>query len=122
MERRENSWLFQHPSGKDLRDKDAVTFISFFQLLANSPIPPHELRFYVGLYPIKDPILVVGQLSQSFFLESLTILHLIVCENVPLPLFLICPRLKEVPLTRWELRRATMIIQMTSVLAESHWH
>ena len=97
----QNAWVFQNPSSEDLRRKDApygVTFINILQLLANSPMPPHELYFEVGLYPIEDPILVVRQLSQSFFSHTLTILHPTECNDLPLPLFLLCPRLKEVHL------------------------
>ena len=104
---KQNAWLFQNSSPrsrkKHPRRKDTgypITFISILQLLANSPVPPHELHFTMGLYPIEDPVLVVGRLSQSFFSQSLTILHLTKCENMPLPLFLVCPKLKEVCLDR----------------------
>ena len=33
---------------------------------------------------------------QSFFSQTLTVLDLTYCENVPLTLFLVCPNLKEV--------------------------
>ncbi|KIM39540.1 hypothetical protein M413DRAFT_29263 [Hebeloma cylindrosporum] len=94
----DNSWLFQNPGGKDLRDEEAVTFISFFHLLANSPMPPHELHLTMGTFPIEDPVLLVRQISQSFFSQTLTILHLTGCSNVPLTLFIVCRRLKEVRL------------------------
>jgi len=88
----QNAWLF----------KDN-TFIRILKLLAKSPAPPHELHFggHTTLsgeptFIIEDPILVVGQLMQSFFPQTLTILHLTDCKNIPLPLFLICHRLKEV--------------------------
>jgi hypothetical protein len=105
IEHRENAWLFQSNGRNHPRRKDAayaITFMSILQLLATSPMLAHELHFATGLYPIEDPVLVVGQLSQSFFSQSLMILHLIVCENIPLPLFLICPRLKELRLDRVE--------------------
>jgi hypothetical protein len=76
-------------------------FISIFQLLAKSPVPPHELYFgghMLASLTIDDPILVVRRLGQSFFSQTLTILRLTECENVPLPIFLICPRLREVSL------------------------
>jgi hypothetical protein len=102
---RQNAWLFQSSSRrkKHPRRKDAgysITFTNILQLLADSPMPPHELHFTMGLYPIEDPILVVGRLLQSFFSLTLTILHLTGCENMPLPLFLVCPKLKEVRLDR----------------------
>ena len=92
---RQNAWLLQNPSG----DSKDATLINVLQLLASSPIPPYELHLDMD-YPIEDPVLVVGRLSQSFFSQTLTTLHLIECKNVPLPLFLICPRLKEVRLDR----------------------
>ncbi|KIM35978.1 hypothetical protein M413DRAFT_78754 [Hebeloma cylindrosporum] len=86
----ETAWLFNDP-----------TFTSIFSLLANSPIPPHTLffgRFMGNSRKIDDPIFVVRWLMQSFFSQSLTVLHLEECQNVPLPIFLICPRLREVTL------------------------
>jgi len=82
----ESAWLFKEG-----------TFISILQLLAKSPVPPHELA--IGGWseiPLKfeDPMLVVRQLTQSFFSQTLTILHVSRCANVPLPLFLTCPRLR----------------------------
>jgi len=91
-----NAWLLQNPSTHPHREA-AITFISILQLLAKSPVPPHELDIE-GFFQFEDPKLVVGQLSQSFFSQTLTILHLTECRNVPLPLFLVCPRLKEVHL------------------------
>ena len=87
ISRNESAWLF---------NKDG-TFISILQLLANSPVPPHELA--IGGWSeiplkIEDPILVVRQLAQSFFSQTLTILRVSRCANVPLPLFLTCPRLR----------------------------
>ena len=72
-------------------------FTSILQLLAKSLTPPHELNFS-GLLPlfIEDPIFVTRQLAESFFSQTLTILRLSRISNVPLPLFLICPKLKEV--------------------------
>ena len=74
-------------------------FTSILQLLAKSPIPPNELRF-TGLASfqstIEDPMLVTRQLAESFFSQTLTVLHLREIANIPLPLFLICPRLREV--------------------------
>jgi len=74
-------------------------FNGVLQLLSKSLMPPHELHF--GGHPfssfmIKDPIIAVRQLGKSFFSQTLTILHLTECANVPLPLFLICPKLREV--------------------------
>ena len=70
------------------------TFVSILQLFANSPVSPHEL--YLGgprAIPLifEDPILVVRQLAQSS--QTLTILPLDYM-NVPLPLYLPCPRLR----------------------------
>jgi hypothetical protein len=86
ISRNESVWLF----------KDG-TFINILQLLANSPVPPHELA--IGGWSeipltIEDPILVVRQLAQSFFSQTLTILRVSRCANVPLPLFLTCPRFR----------------------------
>jgi hypothetical protein len=80
-------WLFNEP-----------TFIGIIQLLKKSPMPPHKLHFSCGATPFifGDPILIVGRLMQSFFSETLTVLHLTECQNVPLNLFLICPRLREI--------------------------
>jgi hypothetical protein len=85
---RRTSWVF----------KDHA-FIGVLQLLSKSHLPPHELHFgghIFSLFMIKDPIIVVRQLAQSFFSQTLTILRLTKWANVPLPLFLICPRLREV--------------------------
>ena len=87
---------------------DDYALISILQLLSKSPIPPHELHFgghnFSGRifysFKIKDPILVVRRFAQSFFSQTLTILRLKECKNVPLPLFLISPRLREVSLDR----------------------
>ena len=75
---------------------------TILQLLAKSPVPPHELHFRHTMFVsfIEDPILAVRQLAQSFFSQTLTILHLTKCENVPLPIFFICLRLREVSLDR----------------------
>ena len=90
VSRDECTWLFNDP-----------TFISILQLLAKSPVPPHELHFgghmYASFY-VKDPIHLVRRLTQSFFSQTLTVLHITECENVPLPIFLICPKLREVTL------------------------
>jgi len=74
-------------------------FNGVLQLLSKSLMPPHELHLGGHMYypfMIKDPIIVVRQLAKSFFSQTLTILRLTNCVNVPLPLFLVCPRLKEV--------------------------
>ena len=81
-------WLFNEP-----------TFINILQLLSKSPMPPHE--FHLGghrysWFVIEDPTFVVQQLARSFFSQTLTILRLTECPNVPSSLFLICPRLREV--------------------------
>ena len=79
-------WLFNDP-----------TFIRILQFLSKSPMPPHELHFSGSLYSlIKDPILFERRLAQSFFSPSLTILRLTKCEDIPLSLFLIFPKLREV--------------------------
>ena len=73
-------------------------FITIIELLAKSPVPPHELHF-TGRWAshiLKD--LVVGWLLQSFFSQTLTVLNLYRCKNVPLSLFLVCPNLKELHL------------------------
>ena len=83
--------------------------ITILQLLSKTPMPPHELHFgghnfsghNFSSFKIKDPILVIRRFVQSFFLQTLIILHLKQCANVPLPLFIICPRLKEVSLDRF---------------------
>jgi len=86
----QNTWLFNDPA-----------FITINQLLAKSLMPPHKLHFTGNIvcpYIIEDPILVVGWLIQSFFSETLTVLKLTHCRNVPLTLFLVCPNLKVVRL------------------------
>ena len=78
---------------------------SIFQLLAKSPMPPHELHFGGrGFAPvtIENPILVVQRLTDSFFSQTLTILNLKAFKNVPLPLFLVFPRLRELILDQVE--------------------
>ena len=47
---------------------------------------------------IDDPLLVMRQLSESFFSRTLTILHFREIANVPLPFFLTCPKLRKVSL------------------------
>ena len=81
----QNKWLFN--------DSDFITII---QLLARSLMPPHKLR--LDLIVIEDPIFLVGWLMQSFFSQTLTVLNLLDCKNVPLTLFLVCPNLREVHL------------------------
>ncbi|KAF8881672.1 hypothetical protein CPB84DRAFT_1791534 [Gymnopilus junonius] len=88
ISRNRNVWLINHS-----------IFVSILQLLAKSPMPPYELHFKTPMYCpliLEDPVLVVERLTQSFFSNTLTILHLTGCNNVPLPLFLVCPKLKEV--------------------------
>jgi hypothetical protein len=112
---RECAWFFNNP-----------TFISILQLLSNSPMPPHELHlggYMFSSFRIKDSVLVVQQLAQSFFSQTLTILHLTECGDVPLPLFLICPKLREVFLNNIRgnfgvITRVTINTQTTCVLAE----
>ena len=90
ISRKENASLFKDPN-----------FTSILQLFAKSPMPPHELHLgglQVASLFIEDPVLVMRQLTESFFSQTLTILHVTECANVPLPLFLICPRLREVSL------------------------
>ena len=84
---RQNRWLFIDPD-----------FITIFELLAKSPMPPHKLYLTGDLYllTIEDPILVVGWLMQSFFSQTLTVLYLRDCTEVPLTLFFVCPYLREV--------------------------
>ena len=72
---RQNKWLFNDPN-----------FITIFQLLAKSPMPPHRLKLagvWGAIFVIEDPIRVVGWLIQSFFSQTLTVLDLTHCENVP---------------------------------------
>ena len=92
ISRNECAWFFNDP-----------TFISILQLLAKSPLPPHELHLSRCMYasPIakdSDSIHLVRRLARSFFPQTLTILHLSGCESVPLHIFLICPRLRIVSL------------------------
>ncbi|KAF8799711.1 hypothetical protein BYT27DRAFT_7200935 [Phlegmacium glaucopus] len=88
-----NGWLFNN-----------LNFISIVQLLTKSPMPPHKLHLSGLRHPFifEDPALVVGRLMQSFFSQTLTVLHLTDCKNVPLTLFLICPKLREILLDRVE--------------------
>ena len=76
-------------------------FTSILQLFAKSRMPPHRLLFLGGLrrpFTIEDSLLVTRQLAESFFSQTLTVLRLIDIRNVPLPLFLICPKLRVVEL------------------------
>ena len=93
---KQNAWFFNDPN-----PPNNPTLISIFQPLAKSPMPPHELHFGGQMFRpliIEDPILVVRWLAQSFFSQTLTVLHLKEITNVPFPLLLICPRLREVHL------------------------
>ena len=84
-------------------------FTSILRLLAKSLTPPRELNFS-GLgtvsptvsSTIKDPTFLTRQLAESLFSQSLTILRFSNIANVPLPLFLICPKLREVFLNNVE--------------------
>ena len=83
-----NHLLFNNPN-----------FIPIIQLLAKSPMPPHKLHLigHARSYTIiEDPIFVVGWLMRSFFSQTLTVLDITKCRNVPLTLFLVCPNLREV--------------------------
>ena len=77
-------------------------FTSVLQLFANSPMPPHELHLSGSLDAaiVEDPMFAVRQLTESFFSQTLTILCVEDIANFPLPLLLICPRLREVNLER----------------------
>ena len=79
-----NKWVFNDPN-----------FITIIEYLAKSPMPPHELHFsgFWTYFIIED--LVVGWLMQSFFFQTLTVLDLYFCEDVPLSLFLVCPNLRK---------------------------
>ena len=79
---RRKKWLWNDP-----------TFVTIIQLLAKSLMPPHKLHI-TGIF--EDPVLIVGRLMQTFFSQTLTILSLTYCTNVPLTLFLVCPNLREV--------------------------
>ncbi|KIM41140.1 hypothetical protein M413DRAFT_159898 [Hebeloma cylindrosporum] len=85
------AWLFDDP-----------IFISILQLLSNSPVPPQEIRFghmeLTRFWSIRNPVFVVRSLTQSFFSQTLRVLYLEDCEDIPLLLFFICPRLREVSL------------------------
>ena len=76
-------------------------FTSILQLFVKSPMPPHELCLG-ELGSLEDPMLVIRQLGESFFSQTLTILRVGECVNFPLHFFLICPRLREVFLGRVE--------------------
>ena len=75
-------------------------FTSILQLFAKSPMPPHELHLgvhiHISPFIIEDSIFVTRQLGESFFSQTLTVLHISECANFPLLLFLICPRLRVV--------------------------
>ena len=77
-------------------------FTSFLELFAKSPMPPHVLHFNgsLGTAIVENPMFVMRQLAESFFSQTLTTLCVEDIANVPLPLFLICPRLREVVLER----------------------
>ncbi|KIM41145.1 hypothetical protein M413DRAFT_28210 [Hebeloma cylindrosporum] len=87
-----------HDSAWVFKDR---TFISILRLFASSPVPPHTLglgKIMGRSWIIEDPIFLVQWLTQSFFSQTLTTLRLQECKNVPLPLFLVFPRLREVSL------------------------
>ena len=89
---KQNKWLFNDP-----------TFITIIQLVAKSLTPPHKLYLTGHWDPfiIEDPIVfVVGWLKH--FSQSLTVLNLCGCKNVPLTLFLVCPNLRKVHLDHVE--------------------
>ena len=89
ISRNDSAWLFE--------DR---TFISLLQLFAKSPMPPYQLELSGGsVFPLtfEDPILVVRQLTQSFFSHTLTILRL-KFAGVPLTLFLAFPKLRKLDL------------------------
>ena len=88
--RKNNARLFSDP-----------TFINIFQALAKSPIPPRKF-FLSGSFVFEDPILIVGQLTKTFLSQTLTVLRLVQCRNVPVTLFLICPLLRDVILENVE--------------------
>ena len=79
-------------------------FLTIFQLLAKSLMPPNKLRLTGNWYSlnIEDPILVVERLMQSFFSQTLTVLDITDCRNVPLTLLLVCPNLRVVYLDNVE--------------------
>ena len=83
----QNKWLFNDPN-----------FMTIIQLLGKSLMPPHKLHLSGHWYPftIEDPIFVAGWLRQSFFSQTLTVLNLSHCKNIPLSFFLVCPNLREV--------------------------
>ena len=91
--RKRNRWLFNDPN-----------FITVFQLLAKSLMPPHKLHLSGLSYSFifEDPICAVERLMKSFFSQTLTVLYLTHCKNVPLTLILVCPNLKEVYLDNVE--------------------
>ncbi|KAF8805272.1 hypothetical protein BYT27DRAFT_7224951 [Phlegmacium glaucopus] len=68
-----------------------LAFHCFSTILPSSGIVHLSCSFI-----FEDPIIVVGRLIQSFFSETLTVLHLTECRNVPSTLFLICLRLREI--------------------------
>jgi hypothetical protein len=87
-----NASLFKDPN-----------FTSILQLLSKLPVLPHELHFVGGRSTvIDDHKLVTRQLVKSFFSQTLTILRLSNIANVPITLFLICPKLREVFLDQVE--------------------
>ena len=89
-------WFFGNNEKSAFSFKDP-NFTSILHLLAKSLMPPRELNFNGTLSSIiKDPTFVTRQLAESFFSQSLTILRLSNIANAPLPLFLICPKLREV--------------------------
>ena len=87
VKRYDLKWLFNDPN-----------FITIIQHLTKSLMPPHKLHLtgYYYVFTIEDPIFVVGWLMKSFFSQTLTVLNLLSCRNVPLTLFLVCPNLREV--------------------------
>ena len=81
-----NAWL--------LKDKSLTKILL---RLPKCRIRPSILHLEFPL-AMEDPILVVDRLRQTFFSETLTTLHLIACQEMPLAIFLTCHSLKEVVL------------------------
>ncbi|KAG2002014.1 hypothetical protein CC2G_004867 [Coprinopsis cinerea AmutBmut pab1-1] len=86
----DGSWLFNNG-----------TFTRIILLLSQSANPPSRLCIDgMQNYGSQHPDMLVGKMIRTFFASSLVVLHLFHCTDVPPPILLVCPNLKELTLRR----------------------
>ncbi|EAU89954.1 hypothetical protein CC1G_08436 [Coprinopsis cinerea okayama7 len=86
----DGSWLFNNG-----------TFTRIILLLSQSANPPSRLCIDgMQNYGSQHPDMLVGKMIRTFFASSLVVLHLFHCTDVPPPILLVCPNLKELTLVR----------------------